>query len=297
MHRNRMRSTWLRCQAYLWLTLAGVLWEAGGQASLAQAVPAGEPSAWAGAAARNEIAILRQEGTFSVRYRERKTDAKGDTTREIVESRQGGVARLVERNGQPITAAEDTAERQRLQDALEHPEEFARHHRRDASMRNDVIQVIQQMPSALLYVYTPGQPQLPGLDARQVVLDYRPDPNFHPPTMMAELLTGLEGRVWIDEATQHITRIEGRVLRPVNFGYGIVARIYPGGTLEFEQTRAPGDHWLYSHVDEHLTVRALMVKTVPQNVQMTTSKIEILPTLLGYQDAIRQLLAMPVATR
>lgn len=259
--------------------------------SAEDALPAGDPQSWAEAAARNEVAIIRQDGTFSVRYRERKIDSKGDTTREIIESKQGGVARLVERNGRPITAAEDEAERARLNDALAHPDEFLRHHHRDDGMRNNIIQLVSLMPKAMINTYAPGQPQPPGATSRQVVLDYRPNPAFHPPTMLAELLTGLQGRVWIDASTQRMTRIEGNVLHPVNFGFGIVARIYPGGTIEFEQRDAGGAHWMYSHVDEHLMVRALLVKTMPENVQMTATDIQMLPTVVSYQDATRMLLA------
>ena len=259
--------------------------------------PAGDPTVWATAAARNEVQILQQQGSYSVRYRERKIDSKGDTTREIIETKQGGVARLVERDGKPITAADDAAERARLQDALAHPDEFIRHHHRDDGMRNNIIEVIQLMPKAMINTYTPGQPQPPGATSRQVVLDFTPDPKFHPPTMFSEVLTGFQGRVWIDESTQTMTRIEGKVLHPVNFGFGIVARIYPGGTIDFEQKDAGSNHWVYSNVNEHLMVRALMVKTMPENVQMTSSKIEILPSLVTYQDAIHTLLAEQIPLR
>ncbi|QMV19850.1 hypothetical protein GOB94_15030 [Granulicella sp. 5B5] len=255
------------------------------------------PVSWVEAAVQNEVGLLLQQGTFSVSYRERKIDAKGDTTREIVESKEGGVARLVERNGKPITAVEDAAERARLQDALNHPDEFLRHHHRDNGMRDDVSKLVKLMPQAMTYSYTPGQPQPANAKSLQIVLDFEPNPKFHPPTMMSELLTGLAGRVWIDAETKHVTRIEGRVLHPVNFGFGIVARIYPGGTIVFEQARMNDGHWIYSHVDEHLTVRALLVKTVPENVQMTSYDVEPMQGLIGYQDAIRRLLAMPIPLR
>jgi hypothetical protein len=258
-------------------------------------VPAGTPQSWADAAAANEVAILQQQGTFSVRYSEHKIDNKADTTRLVIESKQGSVARLIERNGKPLTAAEDAAERKRLQDSIDHPDEFLRHHRRDNSARNDAAQLIKMMPKAMLYSYAPDQPQITG--ARQVVLDFKPNPAFHPPTMVSDILTGLEGRVWIDEETRHMIRAEGRVLHVVNFGFGMVARIYPGGSVTFEQTNVGGGHWVFSHLDEHLVVRALMVKTLPENSKITTTDFTLLPAALPYQEAIRLLLAMPVPLR
>jgi hypothetical protein len=259
--------------------------------------PTGTPSTWAEAATRNEVAIVQQQGSFSARYIEKKADAKGTTTRDVIESKQGSVARLTERNGKPISAAEDTAERARLQYAIDHPDEFLKHHHRDNNVRNDAIQLLKMMPQAMIYTFVPDQPQLAGITSRQVVLDFSPDPKFHPPTMMSELLTGLQGRVWIDQTSQRVTRIEGHVLHTVNFGFGMVARIYPGGTLVFEQTNIGGDHWLFSRLEEHLMLRALMVKSMPQNTQMSSSNMVLLPSLLSYQDAIKMLLATPVPAR
>ena len=259
--------------------------------------PSGSSDAWVEASVQNEVAVLQQQGTFSVQYRERKVDARGDVTRIVIEAKEGGVARLIERNGKPITAAEDAAERIRLQDTMNHPDEFAHHHRRDIATRNDAVAMVKLMPKAMIYTFAAGQPQLPNEKSPQVVLDFTPDSKFHPPTMLSQALTGFAGRVWIDETTKHVTRIEGRVLRPVNFGFGLVARLYPGGTFALDQVDAGDGHWVYSHVEDHLVVRAMMVKTMTESVDMRSSEIEPLPALLGYQDAIRKLLAMPIPLR
>jgi hypothetical protein len=258
---------------------------------------AGPASAWAEAAVKNEVGIIEAEGSFSVRYREHKVDARGDTTRLVIQSKQGGVARLIERNGKPISAEEDTAEKARLQAEIDNPDEFYRHHRRDGQQRHDASQIVQMMPKAMLYSYAPGQPQRPEAKSTEVVVDFVPNPDFHPPSMIAEVLTGVQGRIWIDPATQHVMRAEGHILRPINFGLGMVAKVYPGGSMALEQIPVGGGRWVYSEMEEHLTVRALMVKTIPQNLHVGSSEVELLPELLSYQDAIRTLMAMPLPVR
>ena len=255
------------------------------------------PVSWVEAAAKNENAIVQDAGTSSVSYRVHKVDAKGDTVREVIESRQGSVARLIEHDGKPITAAEDAAERARLQAALAAPDEFLRHHRRDNVTREYAMELVRLMPSAMIYSYAPGQPQPSGTPSRQIVVDFRPDPKFHPPSMIADLLTGLAGRFWIDATTERVTRAEAHVLRPVNFGWGVVGRIFPGGTIEFEQADAGDNRWVYSHLDEHLTVRELMVRTVPVNTEMSAWDLRVLPNVASYQDAIHMLLAEQIPLR
>jgi hypothetical protein len=206
------------------------------------------------------------------------------------------VARLIEKDGQPLTPEEDADERARLTDEMGSPDEFMKHHRRDQEMRDSVVKVVGLMPQAMLYSFAPGQPQLKGSEGL-VVLDFHPNPDFHPPTMFAECLTGLEGRVWIDPQTHYLTRIEARVLKPVNMGFGILAKIFPGGTLALDQVNLGGEQWVYSHLDEHLTARVLMVKNYPEDNVITSWDFHAMPALLSFEDSIRTLLAMPVATK
>ncbi len=260
------------------------------------ALAAGPAQSWAESAAHNELSIIDDDGSFPLRYRVHKIDAKGDTTRDVIETRQGPVARLVERGGQPLTAAQDAAERQRLDAELGSSADFLKRRKRENMSRQDLIELVRLLPQAMIATYTAGQPQPPGAASPQVVLDFRPNPAFRPPTMLADALTGFAGRVWIDSRSHRMTRIEAHVLHPVNFGWGIVGRIYPGGTIEFEQANPGRDRWVYSHVDAHLTMR-VVVKTMPMNDQMTATDFRPLPAPVTFDEGIHMLLAMPVQVR
>jgi hypothetical protein len=269
---------------------------AGQQATPQQALPAGTPQSWAEAAAHNELSIMADDGSFPLRYRTHQIDAKGDTTREVIETRQGAVARLIERDGQPLTAAQDAAERARLEEELASRADFLKRRKRETTSRDDFMELVRLLPRAMINTYAPGQPQPPHAASLQIVLDFQPNPAFRPPTMLADVLTGFGGRVWIDSRSRRMTRIEAHVLRPVNFGWGIVGRIYPGGKIEFEQANPGSDRWIYSHVDAHLTVR-LVVKTMPMNDQMTATDFLPLPAPVSFEQGIHMLLSMPVRLR
>ena len=279
--------------------MAGLFWV--GLASSAQQVtatnPAGTPQSWVQAAADNELPVINADGRTPLRYRIHKVDARGDTTRMQIESRQGDVARLIERNGHDLTRAENDAELARLKAILASPEDFLRHHKHDNANRADVTQLVNQIPKAMIFSYTPGQPQRAGSKSTQVVIDFHSDPAYKPPTMLSDALTCIEGRMWIDAESHRLVRIEGRFLKQVNFGYGIVARIFPGGTIQFEQTDAGNGRWVYSSLVEDLTVRAMLVKTIPQKSLMTASDFQRLPAPIDFQEAVRELIAMPVPTQ
>jgi hypothetical protein len=255
------------------------------------------PHTWVESAATNELSIIKDDGKVPLRYRVHKIDSKGDVTREVIETRDGTVARLVERNGQKLTVEEDAAERERLKEILASPGDFVRHHRRDDSMRDDSIQLVSQMSQAMIYSYVPGQPQLPGASARQIVIDFEPDKNYRTAETIDNLLTGVKGRMWIDAQSHRMVRIEGLVLQPVNFGWGILGKINQGGTIVLEQTNVAGDRWIYSRLDTHLTLHVLVVKTVAMNDRMTASDFRPLSKPVSVQDAVHTLLAMPVPLR
>ena len=251
---------------------------------------------WVQAAADNEVRII-DEDSFPLRYRVHKIDSKGDVVREVIDARDGSVARTIQRDGKPLTQEQDKAERDRLEEILADPTEFFKHQKRNGSARSYASSLVKLIPTAMLYTYTPGQPQPANAPGPQVVVDFKPDPNFQPPTMTAQLLTGLEGRLWIDRRTQRLTRVEGRVVKPVNFGWGVLAHVYPGGTIEFEQAEVAPGHWIYSHVDENITIREMMLHTITEKQQMTARDAHPMPASLGYRDAIHLLLEMQIPLR
>jgi hypothetical protein len=248
------------------------------------------------AAANNELNALNHKGSY-LRYHMHVVDAKGDVVRDVIESKDGTVRRLIMKSGRPLTSEEDKAEQDRLQAMLDSPSGFARHVKRDEEERKMADDLIRLMPDAMIYTYVPGQPQAPNSEGgTQIVMDYKPNPHWAPPTTISEGLRGLRGRLWIDSQSHQVVRMEGEIFQSINFGWGVVAHIYPGGKLLLEQTSAGGSRMIFSHFVEDVTVRALMVKTLKVNEDVHGSDFQTLPGPISYQEAIHQLLNTPLPT-
>ena len=252
------------------------------------------PRQWAADAATNELKVL-QYGAPYLRYHMQIHDSKGEQVRDVLESRDGAVARLILKDGRPLTPDEDAAERSRLQDMLDSPAAFARHIHGDGPGKKNAAEIIAQVPDAMEFHYVPGQPQrehLPAGAPPEIVLDFEPNPQWHPRTMAAEGLAGLKGRAWIDPRTHVLTRMEGHIFQAVSVGL-ILAKVYPGGELTFEQAEVQPSRWIFTHFTSHLTIRALMVKTVKENADFQGVQHSLVPAM-SYQEAIRTLLATPL---
>jgi hypothetical protein len=257
-------------------------------------LPSIPPHALVAEAAANELVALHHKGSY-LRYRMETVNERGDQVRDVIESNDGTVARLILKDGKPLTPEQDKAERQRLNDMLASPATFAKHIKNTESEKSIADKMIPLLPDAMINTYTPGQPQS-GRNggAPEIVLDYQPNPKFVPPSTQAQALTGLQGRVWIDAKSHYAVRVEGTIFRPVNFGWGMLAHIYPGGKVEMDQTNVGGDRWIFTHFSMDLSVRALMVKKLDIHSRATTSNYQKLDPM-SYQDAIHLLLATPLA--
>ena len=304
--------------ALLLLTLASTAsWGVAQQQSLRPAA-ARSPRDWAVIASENEVRTIMHD-TSLLRYQVRTVDQKGERTREIMECTGGSVARLFEKDGKRLTSEEDTAERTRLQDLMNSPSDFARHTRNDATEKKLAVDLVRLMPDAMIYTPAPGAPpvsssnQTPQAATQTtsqastqttsqaathssgavplIVLDFAPNPAWTPPTTASEALTGLRGRMWIDQKSGYVVRMEGEIFRPVNFGYGMVARVYPGGSLSLTQVSVGADRWIYSHFEEHIRIRALMFKTLEVNTSIESGNHQPVPGPLTWQQAIQLLLA------
>jgi hypothetical protein len=82
----------------------------------------------------------------------------------------------------------------------------------------------------------------------------------------------------------------------VNFGWGIVAHIYPGGKLLLEQTNAGDGRWIYNRFVEQVSARALLLKTINVHQDVSASDFQTIPHATSYQDAIHLLLNTPLPT-
>ena len=91
--------------------------------------------------------------------------------------------------------------------------------------------------------------------------------------------------------------MEGTIFRAVNFGWGMLAHIYPGGHLVLEQANAGGNRWIFTRFQEDVSVRALMVKTIHVHANVEAGSFQTLPGPIGYQDAVRMLLNTPLPTK
>ncbi len=234
-----------------------------------------------------ELRLEEEKSHRPVRYVLRKTDGNHETTKEIIETKDGDVARLIAINGQPLTAEQEQAEMNRLDTLSAHPELQERRHRSEKKDAARIDQLVGMLPDSELY-HLEGMVSCGASQCYR--LSFTPNPNFETPNIEAEVLRGFAGEVWIEETQQRLVRLDAHLVREVSVGFGILGRLNEGGTMELQQEfEGDAQEWQPTVLKMNLSGKALMVKTVNIRINEVASDFAPVPPDLGYRDAIAML--------
>ncbi|MHB1021029.1 MAG: hypothetical protein ACYC46_12405 [Acidobacteriaceae bacterium] len=248
------------------------------------------PRIWAERAVQNQLQIQAGDGQYA-QYRLQKIDETSNTTKEVIETKDGLLSRLVALDDKPLPPELERAQRARLQQLQAHPEGYAKHRKREQEDTEHALKVIRLIPDAFLWSYASEQ-TLKGYPGQVVVLDFKPNPQFAPPMREAAVFRSLEGRAWVDPHSHCMLRLEAHLFQDVDFGWGLLARIYKGGTTVVEQQDVGQNHWEPTYFELHLSGKALLLKSLKFNIQLRTSNFKLLsdpPTLEQGIQLLQQL--------
>jgi hypothetical protein len=252
----------------------------------AQEPPPEDPVALVRAASWNELHGTNSPHPF--RFRLRKQDENGSTTKEIVETKDGDIARLIAVNDQPLTPERAQTERTRLDNLLAHPELQIHRQKKEKEDSNRENEMVRLLPDAFLYTYR-GIVNTPNGPAWR--LTFQPNQKFIPPDRQAELYHGMAGELWIDCAQKRMARLDAHLIADVNFGWGMIGRLYKGGTILVIQKDVGDNHWETTHLNLNLTGKILMIKSLVIQSTEDGSDYKPVSTTLTYKDAIHLLQA------
>ncbi len=223
-----------------------------------------------------------------LRYLLRKTDNHRDTTKDIIETGQGDVARLIAINNQPLTAEANQAELDRLNTLSNHPEIQEHRHQREQKDAGRVNRLMRLLPDAFLY-RDQGISPCPSGKGICHHLTFSPNLSFEPPDVEANIFRGLAGEVWIDQAQERLTRLDAHVIANVDFGWGILGKLDKGGTIQLEQSDIGNHDWELTSMKLNLRGKALMLKSLDIQLTEEASHFSLVPPEVDYRKAIQLL--------
>lgn len=221
-----------------------------------------------------------------MQYLIRRIDERLDSTKLIIETRDGPVARLVAINGKPLSPEADKTELARLDNLAAHPELQEHRRKEDQEAASRINHILGLLPDGLLYQF---QGMVPCGMGQCYRLSFKPNPNFNPPDLEANILTAVSGEVWVDQAQERLTRLDATFIKNVDIGFGILFKLNKGGTVLLQQTNVGNNDWELTGLNLHVTYRILMVKPGSDQVAEETTHYSQVASNMSYRDAIKLL--------
>jgi hypothetical protein len=220
-----------------------------------------------------------------LRYRLRKTSPRLTSTKEIVETREGDVARLLSINDQPLNVADEEHEQARLQALMDNPSLQQHRKQSEDSDTSRAMKILRVLPSAFLYQFAGTATTSAGTVEK---FSFKPNPQFDPPDMETGVLTAMAGEIWIDPVEERVVRLAGSLQQDKEIGLGIIGELDKGGWIEIDQANVGEHQWRIVHLKLVMNGRVLF-KAKNSNSVQEYSDFQSLPPELSYKQAIQML--------
>ncbi len=226
-----------------------------------------------------------EDPNHPMRYLLRKASPRITTTKEIYETGDGDVARLLSVDGRPLSADAEEKEQTRLTTLYNDPRRQRHRKQEEGEDAARAAEILRALPSAFVYRYAGSAETAAGTVEK---FDFRPDPDFSPPDLETEILKSMVGEIWIDAAQARATHLKGWLQRDADFGWGLVGRLNKGGWIEIDQTDVGGGQWRTVRFQMEMSGRMVFRSRIFDTVE-EESQFAPLPVGLGYREAIERM--------
>src|ERR1700757_5231149 len=191
---------------------------------------------------------------------ERDRDKNGDKTYAVTMLYGSPYNRVIAVNGRRLSGAEQKQEQEKYEKAVadrqhESPDKRSQRIAKYEADRKRDHTLLQQMINAFDFRLV-GKRNLNGY--RVYVLKATPRPGYKPIDRDSEVLTGMEGTMWIDQKTFQWVKVEPHGIHPVRIE-GFLAVVEPGTRFEVEKRPVSGDIWLATHYSMSANAKVLML--------------------------------------
>jgi len=244
-----------------------------------------DPNQLVGQTVQNELRSTNNGHHFM--YKDTTYSKKGSVTKEVIQTPLGPLSRTIALNGRPLTSDQRAKEDARLQKFANDAEARRKKRQSDKEESQREDSMVQTLPDAFVYTYA-GTHRGPN-GSELVHLQFKPNPRFDPPNHETQVYVGMQGDLFIDAKAMRIVKIDGTLFKDVNFGWGILGRLYTGGRFVIEQQDIGYGVW--DEVGEILkfTGKILLVKSLDIDSRETMTDFRPVPAQITTAEALNLL--------
>jgi hypothetical protein len=208
-------------------------------------------------------------------YKDRRQTPRLTTTKQMVETTDGTVARLIAWNDQPPTPEQRAEDDAKLQNLLNDPAAMKKKRKSQDEDSDRVKKMFREIPKAFVFEFAGTQPGPNGSEL--IRLNFKPKSDYDPPSREMTVYTAMEGSIWIDANEERMAKMQASLFRDVNFGWGILGHLDKGGHFNVEQTNLGEGRWEATNMNIQFTGKALLFKSINLKQVETLSDFRRIP--------------------
>ena len=246
-----------------------------------QTSPPSDPNHYMHEVVNNELKAEESDHTHWM-YRLHKEDDKGGQDRQVIETKDGSLAKTLLINGQPLTPEQRISDEDRMKKLVSDPDERARREKRSKQDEEKARQLLKAIPDAFNFKYE-------GEDGELARFSFTPNPHYSPPTRELSVYHAMAGKIWVNRSAMRLAMIEGKLMEDVNFGWGLLGHLDKGGTFKVVQKKVGENHWETVLLDLNMQGRAVIFKTLTIRQKQILSEFKRVPDDLTISQAFDML--------
>ena len=254
--------------------------------SAAQAPPAPPPGQLVREVVYNELHDHARHGYW--RYLAERHQQQQVIVENQVETADGTVKEVVLSNGRPLGAAAKRNERERLDHLLASDADQARLRQEYSEDERRIGRILALLPDAFLFQYL-------GEENGSWHLRFWPNPQYPARSIEARIFHAMSGELWIDSRAKHLVRLDGQLQQNVDFGFGILGRLYKGGWFRLERTQVSATDWKTKRLEIHMNGRAMLFKTIARETSESRRDFTPVPAAMSLQEGVAMLSSQSAA--
>jgi len=229
--------------------------------------------------AANEVAARQGRPHYFFVSEERSVRTGGHLWKEnVVETTDGPLRRLIAIDNRPLSPEEAAAEQRRIDNLVAHPDEFRRQNQAHKDDEDRATQLLQMLSSN--FALTPD-----GEANGCLRFNFQPRPDFRPSSYQERVAHEMEGTVSLKSPEDRLCTLDAKIVRPVEFGFGMLGHIDQGGHFSLARKQVDASHWKSNHISVHINGRILMLKSLAQDQEAVRTEIRTVPLDLTLAQA------------
>jgi hypothetical protein len=223
---------------------------------------------------QNELKAADNNGEFCT-WKQRTVKPNRTTVRQMVETPDGMLARILSLNGKPLTPDQQQKEDARINRLLD-PKQMQQKRKEQKEDEARTRKLVAALPDAFLYKQI-GTEEKNGHTL--VTLHFTPNPDFNPPSRETLVYEGMEGTIEVDSTAMRLLKIDGTMFRDISIGWGIIGHLDKGGRFEVQQNEVAKGIWEITYMRLNFTGKALIFKNIRIDETDTSTDFHKVPKM------------------